>query len=146
MVAHPKGGVFEQLRHEVLTRYSWMPHIYSRNCGFSSTISTPSNTPIPRPTRHHPKRYPDPISRFVTVHLPDRATDKPTRDWRQLFTNSRLLDAANRLMLAINPSAISSKFWEGHAALPYNYSNPPCCRPRCISMPVSADEDLLREV
>jgi len=29
---------------------------------------------------HHPKRHPDPISRFATVHFPDthRQTDRPT--------------------------------------------------------------------
>ena len=40
-----------------------------------STISTPCNTPIHRPTPHRPKHHPDPLSRFATVHPPDRPTD-----------------------------------------------------------------------
>ena len=43
-----------------------------------STISTPSNTPILDNPTHHAKRHPDPISRFATVHPPDRQTDGPT--------------------------------------------------------------------
>jgi len=27
---------------------------------------------------HHSERHPDPISRFATVHPPDRPTDRPT--------------------------------------------------------------------
>jgi len=27
---------------------------------------------------HHPKRHPDPVSRFATVHFPDRPTDRQT--------------------------------------------------------------------
>jgi len=33
----------------------------------------PSTDPI-----HHPKRYPDPLSRFATKHFADRQTDRPT--------------------------------------------------------------------
>jgi len=41
---------------------------------------------------HHPKRHPDPISRFATVHPPDRHTDTPTDRWarRQVCTKTRL--------------------------------------------------------
>ena len=44
------------------------------------TVSTPSNTPIHRltPLTHHPKWYPDPISRFATVHPPDGPADRST--------------------------------------------------------------------
>jgi len=40
----------------------------------------PSNTPIPWPT--HPKRHPDPISRFARIHFAaDRQTDRDTDRW-----------------------------------------------------------------
>ena len=33
---------------------------------------------------HHPKRHPDPISRFSTIHPPDRLTVRPTDRDRQV--------------------------------------------------------------
>jgi len=61
----------------------------------------PSNTHIPR--RHHPKRHPDPISRFATVglHFPDRETHTQTDRWarRQVYTISayaRYIDRERR--------------------------------------------------
>ena len=56
-----------------------MPYIYSQNCPFTSTTSTPSNYThnSTDPTRH-PKRHPNPISRFATVHPSDRQTDRQT--------------------------------------------------------------------
>jgi len=37
-------------------------------------LGLPSNTPIPRPTIEQPpsKQHPDPISRFATIHFPER--------------------------------------------------------------------------
>jgi len=49
-----------------------------------STITTPYNTPIPRPTpcTHQAKRHPNPISRFVTVYFPDQPTDRQRKTHR----------------------------------------------------------------
>ena len=60
--------------------YNGMPHIYLQNCSSPSTISTPSNSLHSSRGRPHspPKRHPDPISRFATVHPPDRPTDRQT--------------------------------------------------------------------
>ena len=53
---------------------------------------------------HHPKRHPNPINRFATIHFADRQTDRQTDRWsRRMFRNMsrlRLLclmesDAAN---------------------------------------------------
>jgi len=44
-------------------------------------ITTPSNTPIPRPMplgTRQPKRHPDPLSRFAIIHFADRPTDRQT--------------------------------------------------------------------
>jgi len=42
----------------------------------------PSNTSILDSPTHHPKRHPNPVSRFATIHFPDtqthRRTDRPT--------------------------------------------------------------------
>ena len=65
-------------KHKVPIGYDEMPHIYHQNCPFPSTISTLSNTPSSTDPTHHPKWHPDPISRFATVHPPDRQTDRPT--------------------------------------------------------------------
>jgi len=64
------------------------------------------NTPIPRPTplTMHPKRHPDPISRFATIHT---QTDR----WRQARTMSASLAMvieSDALMIARNPEVI----WE----------------------------------
>jgi len=40
---------------------------------------------------HHPKRHPDPSSRFSTIHPPDRRTDRPTEWFRwQTYKNIHL--------------------------------------------------------
>ena len=57
---------------------------------------TLSNTPLPRPTPLTTKWHPDPISRFATVHFPDRQTERHTDtqtdrwDRRQTCKNTRL--------------------------------------------------------
>jgi len=49
--------------------------------------SPPPSTFVDRP-HSPPKRHPDPISRFATVHFPDRQTD--TWDKRQVYSKIRL--------------------------------------------------------
>ena len=79
MIARPSRVIWEdsvalaQLRNKVLICYNGTPHIYPKTALYPPTITTPSNTPIPRPTPldHHPKRHPDLISRFVAVHFPN---------------------------------------------------------------------------
>jgi len=57
-----------------------MMNIYTPKTAPSpSTITTPiyNTHPSTNPT-HHSKRHKDSISRFATVHFPDRQTDRPT--------------------------------------------------------------------
>ena len=69
---------------------------------FPSTISTPISYTHPSTDfTHHPKRHPDPISPFATVHLAVRQTDTQTDRWarRQVCTETRLCsDIATRLI------------------------------------------------
>jgi len=82
-----------QLCNKVLIGNNGMPQIHSQNYPFPSTITTPIqyNHPSTDPT-HNPKRHPDPFSRFVTVHFPDRHTDihRETDRWsrRQVSKNT----------------------------------------------------------
>ena len=70
--------------------YNGMLHIYSKTAHSSSTVSTPSNTPIPRQT---PLTAPNGIQ-IQSAVLPQHTlrTDRPTDrwDWRQVCTNTRL--------------------------------------------------------
>jgi len=63
------------------------PHLH-QNCPFPSPISTPNLMhPSLSDRTHHPKRHPDPISRFATIHqFSDRQTDIPT--YTQIGDNS----------------------------------------------------------
>jgi len=59
-----------------------MPQIHPQNCSFTfddhhQNLVTHTK---PDPT-HHPKRHTDPISRFATIHFPNRPTDRPTDRW-----------------------------------------------------------------
>jgi len=51
---------------------------------------SPSNTPIVDRPYSYPDRHPDPISRFATVHPPDRQTDRQMGYRRQVCTKTRL--------------------------------------------------------
>jgi len=58
------------------------------NKSTTSTISTPSSTPIPRPITITTDRNSDPINHFSTIYPPDRRTDRLAR--RQLCYNTSL--------------------------------------------------------
>ena len=70
------------LRRAASQRPHWLqwdvPNSPPKTAPFPSTITTPSNTPIPRPTPVTTKQHPDPISRFATIHFADRQTDRQT--------------------------------------------------------------------
>ena len=64
-------------------------HISAKTAPSFSTIFTPMQYthPLTNPT-HHPKQHSDSISRFATVHFPDRQTNR--WDCRQVCKNTRL--------------------------------------------------------
>ena len=81
-----------QLRSEVPIGYNGMTQIHPKTAPSPSTITTPSNTPVP---------WPNPFTtsnviriRFATIHFPDRQTDTVTHtqtdrwDKRQVYSNS----------------------------------------------------------
>jgi len=78
-----------------------------------STINTLSNTPITRPTpcTHHPKRHPDPLSCFATVHFPDDThtdTHRPIdglrdRSVRWVLTLAVLIESDALIILLEHP-------------------------------------------
>jgi len=57
----------------------WMPHIYPKITPSPSTIYAPiyHTNPLTEST-HNYTWHPDPISRFLTIHPPDRKTDQQT--------------------------------------------------------------------
>jgi len=56
-----------------------MTNIHPKNASLLGSIANPNYLPHPwtQPT-HHPKRHPDPISRFCTSHWTDRQTVRQT--------------------------------------------------------------------
>jgi len=79
------AGIWEEPRKRIITPQSphWLqwndPHLPPKIAPSLLTISTrfKYTHPSTGPT-HHPKRHPDPISRFATVHPPDRQTNRQT--------------------------------------------------------------------
>jgi len=68
-----------QLCNKVPIGYNGTPQIHPQNCRFPFDDHHPHLIHHYSTDRtHHPKRHPDPISRFVTVHFPDTQTDRPT--------------------------------------------------------------------
>jgi len=71
-----------------------MPYITPKTAPSPSMISTPMQyTHHSTDPTYHPRRHPDPISHFATVHLPDRQTNRSTDRWakRQVCTKTRLV-------------------------------------------------------
>jgi len=81
-----------QLRNKVLTGYTGMPHIHSKTAPSHGVIANPNYVPHlwTQPT-HHPKRHPDPISRFSTMHLTDRPTDRHWSRQQNLYQHQLTL-------------------------------------------------------
>jgi len=74
-------------RDKVPVGYNGTRQIHPQNCPFLFDDHHPHLIHIPRPTPlTAPKRHPDPISHFATIHFPDRQTD--TLDKRQVYSNS----------------------------------------------------------
>jgi len=66
---------FAQLCHKVPNGYNWMPNIHPQNCPFPWGNLHPFYLPHPwSQLTHHPKRHPDPISHFSTIHRTVRLT------------------------------------------------------------------------
>ena len=66
-----------ELRNKVPIGYNWKPQIHHQNCplSFDDHHLHLLNPSLDRPT-HNSKRHPDPVSRFATIHFPDRQTDR----------------------------------------------------------------------
>jgi len=97
-------------------------HLHTQNCHFPSTdlyshlIIHPSTDPT-----HHSKRYPDPISRFSTVHPLHRKTDRwfrwqtckkyPLMDYRDAANNTHCVPKQQKTqLLDITSANVSCRF------------------------------------
>jgi len=75
---------FAQQRHKVPIGYNGTPTSTSKNAPFrlgQSPLQLPASS-FETQTTHHPKRNPDPISRFSTMHRTDRPTGRLTAGTR----------------------------------------------------------------
>jgi len=52
-----------------LGREHWLNVVTMSDNGLARGAREPPSNPSTDPTHHHPKRHPDPISRFATVHF-----------------------------------------------------------------------------